>query len=120
MIKYSYVLLFIFREGKQVILKKEDPNNDNVKPKRFEKNWKRTKGKKNSKVKEESASELKLKSDNNGNDNNSPKENGDSEVKEEKKEKPKNPRRRQPPKNKKIETDAPNEVKKISIIYNYN
>ncbi|XP_014297460.1 methenyltetrahydrofolate synthase domain-containing protein [Microplitis demolitor] len=101
------------KEGKQVILKKEDPNNDNVKPKRFEKNWKRTKGKKNSKVKEESASELKLKSDNNGNDNNSPKENGDSEVKEEKKEKPKNPRRRQPPKNKKIETDAPNETEKI-------
>ncbi|XP_074108096.1 methenyltetrahydrofolate synthase domain-containing protein lost isoform X2 [Cotesia typhae] len=91
------------KEGKEVILKADEPNN--AKPRRFEKNWKRTKGKKNLKVKKES--EIKLINENDEKEN-------ETEIKaeEKKKEVKKNRRRRRPQKQtEKIDTEK-NEVEK--------
>ncbi|CAG5076667.1 Similar to MTHFSD: Methenyltetrahydrofolate synthase domain-containing protein (Bos taurus) [Cotesia congregata] len=80
------------KEGKDVILKADEPNNS--KPRRFEKNWKRTKGKKNLKVKKDS--EIKLITENNEKENEN--KNETTKAEEEKKEVKKNRRRRRPQK----------------------
>ncbi|XP_044593938.1 methenyltetrahydrofolate synthase domain-containing protein isoform X1 [Cotesia glomerata] len=93
------------KEGKEVILKADEPNN--TKPRRFEKNWKRTKGKKNLKVKKES--EIELITENNDKENENKNE---TKAEEEKKEVKKNRRRRRPQKQtEKIDTEK-NEVEK--------
>lgn len=82
-------------------MKADEPNN--AKPRRFEKNWKRTKGKKNLKVKKES--EIKLINENDEKENEI-----ETKAEEEKKEVKKNRRRRRPQKQtEKIDTEK-NEV----------